>query len=295
MAIRILQFGTIGQLGLEILRLSEVRSEIVLRGITAEEADFRHPEQVAAAVRSASDIDVVVNTVAYTAVDQAESDEDLARLINATSVAAMADACAARSIPLIHVSTDYVFDGSKPAPYVETDSANPLGAYGRTKREGELAIEAASPRHAMVRTSWLYSAHGANFVKTMLRLARGGAELRIVDDQRGAPTSAINLADAILVMAQAIVRDPENTGLFGIFHYSDAGETTWRHFAEAIFAASGLNPRIIPVHSKDYATPVRRPLNSRLDCSKIERIFGVRRQDWRAALGQVLVTKNRIS
>jgi dTDP-4-dehydrorhamnose reductase len=288
MAIRILQFGTTGQLGLEISRLAEARSDIALRGVSQEEADFRHPEQVATVVRSASDIDAVINTVAYTAVDKAETDEDLARLINATSVATMADACAARAIPLIHVSTDYVFDGSKLAPYIETDATNPLGVYGRTKREGELAIEAASVRHAIVRTSWLYSVHGTNFVKTMLHLGREREELRIVDDQKGAPTSAANLADAILVMAQVIVREPKNAELSGIFHYADAGETTWRHFAEVIFAASGLHPRVIPVLSKDYVTPAWRPLNSRLDCSKIEKVFGVRRQNWRAALDDVL-------
>lgn len=288
MTIRILQFGTIGQLGLELLRLANGREDVAIQGVTAEEADFRHPEQVIAAVDAAQKIDVVVNTVAYTAVDKAESEEELARLINATAVAAMAAACTARDIALIHVSTDYVFDGRKPSPYVETDATNPLCAYGRTKREGEVAIAQAGARHAIVRTSWLYSPHGTNFVKTMLRLGRKREELRIVDDQTGTPTSATNLADAILAMTLRIARDPSNTDLNGIFHYTDCGETTWRCFAEAIFQQSGLSPQVVPVTSQEYVTHARRPMNSRLDCSKIEKAYGLARQDWRRALKIVL-------
>jgi len=292
MTIRILQFGTIGQLGLELLRLADGREDIAIQGVTADEADFRRPEQVAAAVDGAQNIDAVVNTVAYTAVDKAESEEELARLINATSARAMAAACAARNIPLIHVSTDYVFDGRKPSPYVESDATNPLGAYGRTKRDGEVAIAEAGGRHAIVRTSWLYSQHGANFVKTMLRLGGEREELRIVDDQTGAPTSATNLADAILTMALRLACEPGNTDLNGIFHYTDRGETTWRCFAEAIFQQSGLSPRVVPVTSQEYVTPARRPMNSRLDCSKIEAAYGLKRQEWRQALQAVLLKLN---
>lgn len=292
MATRILQFGATGQLGREIARLVRDRNDIVLRTISFENADFRHPEQVEAAVRAARDIDVVINTVAYTAVDQAETDEPCARLVNTVSPGAMAAACEQRAIPLIHVSTDYVFDGTKPAAYVETDQTNPLNAYGRTKRDGELAITRATPRHVIVRTSWLYSAYGNNFMKTMLRLGREREELRIVDDQTGTPTSATNLAGAILTIADTLVRRPGDAALYGVFHYTDKGETTWRRFAEGIFAASGLTPRVVPVRTEDYPTAARRPSNSRLDCTKIERVYDLHRQDWKAALAAVLTALN---
>lgn len=292
MAVRILQFGASGQLGRELIRIAPARPDVRVCVLAREQADFCRPDQVAKAVLSAADIDVVVNAVGFTAVDQAETNAATARLVNTMSVAAMAEACERRRIPLIHVSTDYVFDGTKPTPYLESDSTHPLGVYGLTKRDGELAIAATTARHATVRTSWLYSPHRTNFVKTMLRLGRERAEIRIVDDQQGTPTSAANLANAILTMADTLVRHPDDPRHYGIFHYSDAGETTWRGFAEAIFALSGLNPRIIPVSTSEYAATARRPLHSRLDCAKIEKTYNLRRQDWRHALRDVLIALN---
>ena len=289
--IAVLQFGTVGQLGRELIRAASGHANLSIRALHLDQVDFRHPQQVIDAVRSAGPLDAVVNATAYTAVDKAEAEQNLARQINAVSVAALAQTCRERNIPLVHVSTDYVFDGTKAEPYLESDKPNPLGTYGRTKLEGEEAIRVAMDRHVIVRTSWVYSAHGANFVKTMLRLGAERDELRIVDDQQGAPTSAANLASAILAIVTRIAAGggPE---LFGTFHYTDSGETTWRRFAEAVFeeAASriAIKARIIPITTTDYPTPARRPMNSRLDCIKIEHVYGVVRPPWRESLARVM-------
>jgi dTDP-4-dehydrorhamnose reductase len=286
----ILQFGTVGQLGCELIRRAE-RQGIALQAVTLEEADFTRPAEVLRAVERASNIDVVVNAAAFTAVDRAENDEALAMTINADTVDVLARACAARGVPLIHISTDYVFDGQKPSPYVETDTPNPLNAYGRTKLAGENAIRSSGAQHVIIRTSWVYSAFGANFVKTMLRLRGDCDELRIVDDQHGAPTSAADLAGAILAIAEKIAVAPGDAH-FGTFNYTGAGSTTWRGFAEAIFErASGwakMRAHVIPIASAQYPTPARRPRNSRLDCTKIERVYGIRPVPWKNALDRVL-------
>ena len=287
--VNILQFGVNGQLARELQRAADADDEIGLQVVPRAEADFFRPEQVAHAVHETRSVDIVVNATAYTAVDKAETDEAMALLVNGEAVGALAAACAARGVPLIHVSTDYVFDGSKPAPYVETDPTAPISAYGRTKLAGETAIRAALPGHVILRTSWVYSAHGINFVKTMLRLGAEREELRIIDDQHGAPTSAADLARAITGIARQLTAGSK---AFGTYHYAGGGATTWRGFAEAIFAraaeAGGRRPRVVPIGTADYPTPARRPLNSRLDCGKITRAFGIQLVPWQDALGAVL-------
>ena len=289
--IAVLQFGTVGQLGRELIRAASSQANLSIQALHLDQADFRYPQQVIDAVRAAGPLDAVINATAYTAVDKAESEQDLARQINAVSVAALAQTCSESNIPLIHVSTDYVFDGRKVEPYLESDKPNPLGAYGRTKLEGEEAIRAATDRHVIVRTSWVYSAHGSNFVKTILRLGAERDELRIVDDQHGAPTSAANLASAILAIVTQIAADggPE---LFGTFHYADSGETTWRCFAEAVFEGAvpwtAIKARIIPITTAEYPAAAPRQVNSRLDCNRIEQVYGVVRPPWRESLARVM-------
>jgi dTDP-4-dehydrorhamnose reductase len=287
----ILQFGETGQLARELVRAASGLPDFALQPVGRDRADFMHPEQVTAALTGVANVDVVVNATAYTAVDKAEAEPDLARCVNATAVAALAKACASRRVPLIHVSTDYVFDGTKDGTYREDDAPSPLSVYGRTKLEGENAARSAAPQHVIIRTSWLYSAHGINFVKTMLRLGAERDELRVVADQHGAPTSAANLARAILSIADRIAHD-NSAGLSGTFHYADAGETTRLQFAQAIFedAASWANIKahIVPAATADFPAPARRPPNSLFDCSKIEKTYGLARQPWRASLASVL-------
>jgi dTDP-4-dehydrorhamnose reductase len=288
MAIRILLFGATGQLGQEIIELAQERNDIMLRTMSSRDADFRHPKEVDAAVRMAGDIDVVINAAAYTRVDQAEVEKESARLVNSISAGALATACEQRKTPLIHISTDYVFDGTKETAYLETDTMKPLGVYGQTKRDGELAVAQAAARHVVLRTSWLYGTYGNNFVKTMLRRGRERKELRIIDDQFGAPTSTANLADAILSIAGTLVKRPGDADLYGTFHYTDKGVTTWRQFAEAIFAASERTPRVVPIRSEEYGAAAPRPRNSRLDCTKCEQVYSLHRQNWQTALAAVL-------
>ena len=289
--IHALQFGTTGQLARELTKAASGLSEFSVRALSHSQADFQYPALVAKAALDSGPIDIVINATAYTAVDKAESEPGLARQINTNSVAALAKACHARNIPLIHVSTDYVFDGRKDEPYLERDTPNPLGVYGVTKLEGEDAIRTNLGLHAIIRTSWVYSAHGTNFVKTILRLGAQRDVLRIVDDQHGAPTSASNLANAILAIAKQIVTN-RKSDLFGTFHYADRGETTWRRFAEAIFEIAGpaaqIRARVVPIASAEYSTPAARPSNSRLDCTKIESTYRIARKPWRESLVRVI-------
>jgi dTDP-4-dehydrorhamnose reductase len=284
--IAILQFGATGQVARAVMAAAD-DSKFRVTALGRDQVDFREPAQLEQAMALAEGVDIVVNAAAYTAVDKAESEEAIARLINATSVGVLARACAARGVPLIHLSTDYVFAGTGSAPQDERTPVAPLGAYGRTKLEGEETVRAASPRHVVLRTSWVYGAEGTNFVRTMLRLGSEKRELRIVDDQHGAPTSAASIAAAILSIAQRIARAPP-LECFGTFHYADRGETTWRRFAEAIFAAAGLDVRVVPITTAEYPTPAQRPLNSRLDCAKIERVFNIVRRPWHESLLRVL-------
>lgn len=274
---RIAVFGRTGQVALELARIGGAC-------LGRDVADFADPDAVRRAAERV-EADAIVNAVAYTAVDRAESEEVLARTVNATSVGALAEVAAARGLPLVHISTDYVFDGGGTAPWRPGDPVGPLGAYGRTKLEGERAVAAAGGVHAVLRTSWVFSAHGANFVKTMLRLGADRDRLRIVADQIGGPTPARGIAGACVTIAEALARDP---GLSGVCHYAGSPDVSWADFARAIFADAGLQVAVEDIPSSDYPTPAARPKNSRLDCTATEAAFGIPRPDWRAALRETI-------
>jgi dTDP-4-dehydrorhamnose reductase len=252
--------------------------------------DFERPESVIACFEAARP-GLVVNAAAYTAVDAAESNQDAARAANHTGPLQLAELCAVRKIPLIHISTDYVFDGTKGAPYTEDDTPAPAGVYGATKRDGELAILATEARAIILRTSWVYAAHGKNFARTMLNAARKTNRLRVVADQRGAPTAAVDLAAVILDIADKL-QTGWRDGVRGIYHATGTGETSWYGFANAIFAAAanfGLQtPVVTPIATAEWPTPARRPADSRLDCGRLDRIFGCRLPDWRDTLPPIV-------
>ncbi|MCK8787202.1 dTDP-4-dehydrorhamnose reductase [Roseomonas sp. NAR14] len=249
--------------------------------------DITSADSIAAAMREATP-DLVVNAAAYTAVDRAEDDEATALAVNATGAGLLAGAAAAAGLPFVHYSTDYVFDGTKGAPYTEEDAPSPTGAYGRTKLAGERAVLAANPRSVILRTAWVCSPDGGNFVKTMLRLGRERPQVSVVADQHGAPTFADDLAAAVVAMAPRLVAAPAGDAAFGVFHLTGAPHTTWHGFAEAIFAGAAARgqkaPELRAIATHEYPTRAVRPADSRLDCGKIERIHGIRAADWRAGL-----------
>lgn len=235
---------------------------------------------------------LVVNAAAYTAVDRAEDQREIAYAVNRDGAAMLAIAAAAAGAPFVHFSTDYVFDGAKGAPYLETDPVSPLGVYGRSKAEGERAVLAANPRSVILRTAWVCSADGANFVKTMLRLANERDELRIVADQHGAPTFAADLADAVAVMAPRLCAAQPDQRHFGLFHLSGQPHTTWHGFTAEILAQAAARghkrPVLSAIATADYPTRAVRPPDGRMDCSKIARIHGIEAADWRLSLGRCL-------
>lgn len=283
--LNVLQFGRSGQLGTELVAVLSRNPDIRATVLGRDEADFTDPSGIENAILKAGALDLVINAVAYTAVDRAEQEETLAYRVNAEAMDAMARACAARGVPLIHVSTDYVYDGAKSSPYVESDPTGPLNAYGRSKLAGEYFIRDRLPAHVILRTSWVYSAWGRNFMTTMLRLGAERDEVPVVDDQFGAPTSARDLAEAIATIARRITGPMPQ---FGTYHYADAGETSWHGFAAEIFRQAGLKARAVPIPATEYPTPARRPANSRLDATKISRIFGIHPPAWQTSLAGVL-------
>jgi dTDP-4-dehydrorhamnose reductase len=277
-------FGAAGQLGAALARVGEHRGVAVI-GFHRAGADIADAAAVGAALVEA-DADVAVNAAAYTAVDKAESEPEMAFAVNRDGAANVAAAAAHAGIPVIHISTDYVFDGTKAAAYVEDDPIAPVGIYGRSKAEGEAAVCAANPHAVILRTAWVYGVEGANFVKTMLRLGAERDVLRIVDDQRGCPTFADDLAGGIVSVAG-------NLGeRWGTYHLSGGGETTWFGFAGAIFAEAARlgarTPRLEPITTADYPTPAKRPANSVLDCTKAKRTFGVELPPWNDGLSRML-------
>lgn len=274
----ILIFGRTGQVATELQRLREVTA------LGRDQADLADPEACAEAIRSRQPR-VVINAAAYTAVDRAEDEEPLATTINGASPAAMARACAAIGAPLVHISTDYVFDGSGTRPWSPADPTNPINAYGRSKLAGETGIRAAGGPHAILRTSWVFSAHGSNFVKTMLRLGAERDRLTVVADQLGGPTSAAAIARACLTVAEALCQRPEKAGTY---HLSGGPDVSWADFARAIFARAGLTPEVVDIPSSAYPTPAARPLNSRLDNTALTQAFNLGRPDWQADLEEVL-------
>lgn len=254
------------------------------------ELDLARPASVASAVTGARP-DVVVSAAAYTAVDKAESDEEAAFAVNATGAGAVAVAAQALGVPVIHLSTDYVFDGTKPTPYVESDEVSPLGVYGRSKLAGEHAVLAAAPNAVILRTAWVYSPSGANFVKTMLRLAKTRDELGVVADQIGNPTGALDIADAVLTVSRRLHEAPQDAPR-GIFHMTGSGEGSWADLATAVFAASaaqgGPSARVRPITTADYPTPAARPANSRLSSDRLAQAYGLRLPDWRVSVASVV-------
>ena len=235
--------------------------------------------------------DVVVSAAAYTAVDKAGSESDAAFAVNANGPGAVAKAARKLGVPLIHLSTDYVFDGSKASPYVEEDMPDPMGVYGASKLAGEDVVLATHGNVAILRTAWVYSPFGANFVKTMLGLASDRDEVAVVADQRGNPTSALDIADGVLAVAANLVANDDPV-LRGIFHMTGSGEASWAEFAEAIFAASaaagGPSARVRPISTRDYPTPAKRPANSRLDSSKLALVHGTTLPDWKKSTETVV-------
>jgi dTDP-4-dehydrorhamnose reductase len=287
---KVLIFGERGQVATALAQVYAARRDTV-RCAGRASADIADRAAVSAAVKDFAP-DLVVNTAAYTAVDKAEDEEAQALLINRDGAAYVAAAAAAQRAPVIHISTDYVFDGRKAAPYVEADAPNPLSVYGRSKLAGEAAVAAAAPDHVILRTSWVCGGEGQNFLKTMLRLAGQRPELNVVDDQWGAPTFAADLAAATARIGDALLAAPDRAQLIGLYHATGSGETTWCRFARAIMA--GAQKRGLPfaqVHAiptSAYPTRAQRPGNSRLDCAKLERVFGLRLPHWEAALDTCL-------
>ncbi len=272
-------------------QLAQALAALGARVVGRPNFDFDRPETIATIFAAAAP-SLVVNAAAYTAVDAAENDAASAMRANCTGPEMLARLCAQAGIPLIHLSTDYVFDGSKGAPYMESDPTAPLGVYGRSKLAGEQAVLAACPRAIVLRTSWVYAARGKNFVRTMLGAAAKTNHLRVVADQTGCPTAAIDLADTIMAIATRIARDGWRDAYAGIFHAAGMGATTWHGFATAIFATAekhGMAPPVVEaISTADWPTPVRRPTDARLDCGKLESVFGLRLPPWQDSLARVI-------
>lgn len=274
-----LVFGATGQLAQELrARLPEAVF------LSRAEADQTDPAACAAKV-AGFDGDLVINAAAWTAVDKAEAEEAAALIVNGETPGAIARAAAAKGLPFLHVSTDYVFDGAGDQPFAPDHPTAPLGAYGRTKLAGEEAIRAAGGQHVILRTSWVFSAHGHNFVKTMLRLGTSREHLTVVGDQIGGPTPAGAIAEALIVMGRAMLADPAKGGTY---HFSGAPDVSWADFAREIFGQAGLKVTVTDITTDQYPTPAKRPANSRLDCESLKSDFGIARPDWRAALADVL-------
>jgi dTDP-4-dehydrorhamnose reductase len=290
----ILLFGKGGQVGWELQRALAPLGDVVALDFdsTTLHADFSRPEGLADTVRAVRPT-VIVNAAAHTAVDKAEAEPELARAINATAPAVLAREAAALGATLVHYSTDYVFDGTGSAARSEQAPTGPLGVYGLTKLEGEQALQASGCRHLILRTSWVYAARGGNFAKTMLRLAAERDELRVIDDQVGAPTGAELLADCTAHALRALAERPE---LAGLYHLAAASETSWHGYARHVIerARSAGRPikvaadRLLPIPTSAYPTPARRPLNSRLDCSRFTQAFGLRLPPWQQGVDRML-------
>jgi len=285
--VKILLFGAEGQVGRELRRAAWPPG---CRLAAFDLADFditKHDDVLAVTTRERPDI--VINAAAYTAVDRAESEPDLAFAANRDGPALLAEACQSASIPLIHLSTDYVYGGEKEGPYREDDPINPLGIYGKSKAGGDEAVAARLSEHVILRTAWVYSAHGTNFVKTMLRLAAERPSLKVVADQIGSPTSAADIAAAIIAITARI---SAGKGCWGLFHFTGAGAVSWYGFAEALLHLAvpwrGPPPGIVAITTAEYPTPARRPANSALDCSKIVEAYGIVPRPWREALADVI-------
>ena len=291
---KILVFGRVGQVGWELRHKLACLGQVT--ALEYPEVDFSKPDLIRTAVRAADPV-VIINAAAYTAVDKAESDPELATAINASAPGVIAEEAKRLGSLLVHYSTDYVFDGSKPGPYVETDAPNPINVYGKTKLAGDQAIQSVGGDYLILRTSWVYGARGSNFLLTMLLLAQERAELQIVDDQIGAPTSSECIAQATAnLLAQLLA--PAGGGLqgrSGIYNLTNSGETSWCGFARSLLTKSAGTfgfkvPNLIPITTSEFPRPAKRPVNSRLSCQRVEQTFGVIMPHWEHALSLVLDT-----
>lgn len=291
---KILLFGKNGQLGWELNRSLQPLGEIVVLDI--EEVDFSEPESLRQIVQDESP-DVICNAVAYTAVDKAEEDEDLALNINGVAPGVLAEEALKLGALLIHYSTDYVFDGAKASPYVETDTPNPVNAYGRTKLAGELAVQSSGCDYLILRTSWVYASRANNFMLTMLKLAQEREELSIVSDQIGAPTTARLIADTTILCLQQVMKE-RIAGFFSsdLYHLTASGHTSWHGFTKEIISLANQSAKlqltikdIKAIPTSDYPTPAVRPMNSQLELTKLESVFTLKMPDWKESLSICIV------
>ncbi len=287
---RLLVTGRQGQVAQSLAARAAGRPDVELVFAARPLLDLERPASIAPAIEAARP-DVVVSAAAYTAVDQAEDEPDLAFAVNAAGAGEVARAAAMAGAPVIHLSTDYVFDGAAGRPYRENDPTDPQGVYGASKLAGEAAVASGNPRHVILRTAWVYSPFGRNFVKTMLRLAADRDEISVVADQTGNPTSALDIADAVL-MACGLLAKGDARAMYGIYHMAGSGEASWADLAEGVFEASaaigGPSARVRRIATSDYPTRARRPSNSRLDTGKLHRWLGYRAPEWRLSMRQVV-------
>ena len=284
MTLKLLVFGRTGQVATALQALAG--PALIVEALGRDRADLTDPDACAARI-AGTDADVVINAAAYTAVDKAEEEEALATVINGDAPGAMARACAARQLPFLHISTDYVFDGSGDRPWREDDPVAPLGAYGRSKLAGERQVAAAGGNWVVLRTAWVFSAHGSNFVKTMLRVGAQRDALSVVDDQIGGPTAAADIAAALTTIARAFAA---GDGVSGIFHFAGGPAVSWCGFAGAIFQRAGLvpAPTVTPITTADWPTPAASPKNSALDCARIGAAYAISQPTWPEALDSVI-------
>ncbi|MBB6408264.1 dTDP-4-dehydrorhamnose reductase [Mesorhizobium sangaii] len=280
---RLVVTGREGQVASSLLEAGQRHPGVEVIAIGRPELDLAKPDTVIDTIAAAKP-DIVVSAAAYTAVDQAEDEPDLAFAVNAVGAGKVAEAAAQLGVPVIHLSTDYVFDGSASGAYVETDATAPRSVYGASKLAGEQAVAAANPRHLILRTAWVYSPFGKNFVKTMLRLAADRDEISVVADQWGNPTSALDIADAVL-HAAATLHGNKSFAAFGVYHLAGTGEANWSGFARHILDTSRVSggpwARVRDIATMDYPTKARRPANSRLSSAKFASVFGWNAPDWR--------------
>ena len=293
----ILIFGARGQVGRELVALTSAR-RVPAIGLARNEASITDD----AAIRAAIDVNrpsVVVNAAGYTAVDRAERELEAATAANVTGPALLAAACADAGVPLIHLSTAYVFDGTKKTAYVENDRVAPIGVHGRTKAEGEAKVRELAKRHIIFRSSWIYSIYGRNFLRTVLRLAAERDELKMVSDQFGCPTATIDIAEAILVVTRKLAEKPNTAGTF---HFAGAGRTSWHGFADEIVRRqaffTGKTPKVVAIPAAEYPSASKRPANCELDCSRFQGMFGFRARPWQERVGEIvaqLLAKTKVA
>ena len=275
---KILLFGKTGQVAKELCNRPNVTA------IGRDKADFTEPQKIIEIVKS-TDADIIINAVAYTSVDLAEEEFELANIINGTTVKELAKVSASRNIPFLHISTDYVFKGDGNLNWKTSDQTNPQNSYGKSKLIGESGILEAGGPYVILRTSWVFSSHGNNFVKTMLRLASNNNELSIIKDQIGGPTCAKDIADALWKIASDFYA---GNGITGIYHFSGKPNSSWANFASEIFFQTHQDIKIKQILTKDFLTKAKRPLNSRLDCSSLRIDYGIKQPEWKKSLTNVL-------